>query len=109
MSKIILYVISIMSIIGNASASTAKGVDIGGDTVFWILLTIGLTILFAMRGILKAVMFSPIICIALIISLIGLYILFSAIGIVLGIEDSINNSIQSTVNVLTNLKERIGL
>lgn len=84
-------------------AATTKGVNAGGDNLFWILATIGLTILFAMRPILKILITNPIAWVILDIILIFAYIIFSAISIVYGVGDYIDTSIQNTADMISTI------
>lgn len=95
----ILFLVAVLSTAATATA-TAKGVNAGGDNLFWIVITIGLTLLFAMKGMLRALMTNPLMLLLLIAGLVVAYILFSALTIVYGVGDLIDSGIQKTVDLI---------
>lgn len=102
MSKITLSLLAIMLSILPASAAT-RAVNTSGNDIFWIVLTIALTLFFAMRGMESGLLRNPVYLIALLVILILIYILFQAFSMVFGIGEAIDSQILNTANGLTNL------
>ena len=100
-----ILVLIMLAFIGSAGAATpTKGVNAGGDNLFWRLLTIGLTLVFALRGMLKLLLTNPVVLILFVVALVVIYIIFTAISIVYGVGDWMDNSVQNTVNFITSMR-----
>jgi len=78
-------------------------VNLSGYVMFWILLTIILTTMI-LRGTMQILIVNPLLLIGFIFSLVVVYIVFSAIMILFGVADVIDNSIQGIVNIVTSMR-----
>ena len=103
-TEFILVLILLMFISSASAATPTKGVNASGDNLFWILLTIALTLFLALRGMLRLLLTNPAMLILFIGGLVVIYIIFTAISIVYGIGDWMDNAVQGTVNVITNIR-----
>ncbi|MDD3840113.1 MAG: hypothetical protein PHP06_06010 [Clostridia bacterium] len=84
-------------------AATTKSVDGGGasgDTVYWIILTVALTIIFAMRGVLASLLHNPIFIIGLTIIVILSYMFWKAIEITYGVGSAVDTQIENIANLM---------
>ena len=75
-------------------------VNLSGYVMFWILLTIILTIMI-LKGTMQILIVNPLLLMGFIFSLVVVYIVFSAGMILFGVADVIDSSIQWVVNIGT--------
>lgn len=98
-----LLTICLLISIGPAAA-IAKTVETGtGNDILWIILTVGLTMLFLMRNIVTAMITNPATVILLIVIIVILYILIKAVLLVMGVGNMIDGAVESTAASLSTL------
>lgn len=85
-----------------AATRTAEstGGGVSGEAVYWIILTVVLTLLFTMRGMIASLFANPIMVLCLIGLIVLSYILWKAIEIAYGIDSAIDSAISNTADLL---------
>jgi len=98
------YILSFIVILMLSTVASAQGEIVkNNDNLYLTLLAVVLTLLFALHGMMRTLLSNPVYIVMLGFVLIIVYILFSAVMIAFGIDEYIDNSILSTVDIIKRL------
>jgi hypothetical protein len=82
---------------------TAAGATGSGNDMVWVVLTVGLTMLFLMKPVVAFLIKNPLGVPILIVLIIVVYIIIKAIFIVIGVGDAIDGYVTSTAATLSTI------